>query len=216
MSIFRSDVAGPYPSAILSSPVSRKWRQAHFIQASDQAVLRLVHERDFLDRPLPPDARTAAHQITYGPDWLVSDSRLELYDKCLRRFFYTHVLGLGGARKATAFARTHDCLYELIRWLSHARLGRPAEADAEAASKTSGGLVVPRITPSRGTTASLHRDWWEHWCVLVRAAVSTNPSLLRLTSRTAASLSNPTSSPKCWTARPYCAAYAPATDEGRV
>ena len=76
-------------------------------------------------------------EITYGPDWILSDRRLELYQKCPRRFFYTHVLGLGGARKATAFARTHDCLYELIRWMSQARLeGDPAEADAEAAFET--------------------------------------------------------------------------------
>ena len=32
-------------------------------------------------------------------------------------------LGLGGAQKDTAFTRTHDCLYEFIRWLSAARLG---------------------------------------------------------------------------------------------
>jgi hypothetical protein len=33
------------------------------------------------------------------------------------------VLGLGGARKDTAYTRTHDCLYEFIRWLAAARLG---------------------------------------------------------------------------------------------
>jgi hypothetical protein len=32
------------------------------------------------------------------------------------------VLGLGGARKSTAFTRTHDCLYDFIQWLSAARL----------------------------------------------------------------------------------------------
>ena len=85
--------------------------------------------------PLPPDApRPQPIEITYGPDWILSDRRLELYQKCPRRFFYTHVLGLGSARKATAFARTHDCLYQLIGWMSQARLeGDPAEADAEAA-----------------------------------------------------------------------------------
>jgi len=45
-----------------------------------------------------------------------------LYEQCPRRFFYTHVLGLGGAQKSTAFTRTHDCLYEFIQWLSAARL----------------------------------------------------------------------------------------------
>jgi superfamily I DNA/RNA helicase/Zn-dependent peptidase ImmA (M78 family) len=99
-------------------------------------LLRLVHETTPPPTvPLPPDApRPQPIAITFGPDWILSDRRLELYQKCPRRFFYTHVLGLGGARKATAFARTHDCLYELIRWMSQARLeGDPAEADAEEA-----------------------------------------------------------------------------------
>ena len=100
---------------------------------------RLVHETGSPPTaPLPPDApRPQLIKITYGQDWLLSDRRLELYQKCPRRFFYTHVLGLGGARKATAFARTHDCLYELIRWMSQARLeGDPAQAEAEAAFET--------------------------------------------------------------------------------
>ncbi len=69
---------------------------------------------------------------------LLSDRRLELYQKCPRRFFYTHVLGLGGARKST-------------RFLTHARLplrsdpldvrrrgvdGEPGVAEAEAAFET--------------------------------------------------------------------------------
>lgn len=99
-------------------------------------LLHLAHETASpATIPLPRDApRPQPVKITYSPDWVLSDRRLELYQKCPRRFFYTHVLGLGGARKATAFARTHDCLYELIRWMSEARLeGDPAEADAEAA-----------------------------------------------------------------------------------
>jgi hypothetical protein len=59
---------------------------------------------------------------------------LGLYDKCARRFFYTHILGLGGKKKATAFSQTHDCIYDLIRWLSDARReGEPSLADAEKA-----------------------------------------------------------------------------------
>lgn len=30
-------------------------------------------------------------------------------------------MGLGGARKRTAFTQTHDCLYDFIRWLADAR-----------------------------------------------------------------------------------------------
>ncbi|WP_172146561.1 ATP-dependent helicase [Pseudomonas tumuqii] len=72
--------------------------------------------------------------VTWPADWIVTDSRLTSYEKCPRRFFYTHVLGLGGARKATAFSRTHDCLYALLRWLAEARRSaEPTLAEAEAA-----------------------------------------------------------------------------------
>lgn len=72
--------------------------------------------------------------IAWPSSWVLTDSRLGSYEKCPRRFFYTHVLGLGGARKPTAFSRTHDCLYELLRWLAEARrVGEPGLAEAEAA-----------------------------------------------------------------------------------
>ena len=87
---------------------------------------------------LPVDApRLLPIRITHGPDWNVTDRRLELYQNCPRRFFYTHVLRLGAARKTTAFSRTHDCLYEVIRWLAETRVGaEPDIADAEAEFET--------------------------------------------------------------------------------
>jgi superfamily I DNA/RNA helicase len=84
---------------------------------------------------LPPSWREPGPiAITWPANWLLTDSRLGAYEKCPRRFFYTHVLGLGGARKATAFSRTHDCLYDLLRWLADARrTAMPSVAEAEAA-----------------------------------------------------------------------------------
>jgi superfamily I DNA/RNA helicase len=73
--------------------------------------------------PLPPDApRPTLVPIVWPDGWPVTDTGLRLYEQCPRRFFYTHVLGLGGARTSTAFTRTHECLYEFMRWLSAARL----------------------------------------------------------------------------------------------
>ena len=72
--------------------------------------------------------------IAWPEDWALTDSRLGAYEKCPRRFFYTHVLGLGGARNPTAFSRTHDCLYDLLRWLADARrTSTPTLAEVEAA-----------------------------------------------------------------------------------
>jgi superfamily I DNA/RNA helicase len=95
---------------------------------------------------LPPTApRPMSIAITRPADWHVTDSRLRSYETCPRRFFYTHVLGLGGARKTTAFSRTHDCLYDLIRWLSIERLtGEPDEVAAAG--------EFQRIWKARGPT----------------------------------------------------------------
>jgi superfamily I DNA/RNA helicase len=82
--------------------------------------------------PLPADApRPAPIAVTWPNDWNLTDVRLRSYEQCARRFFYTHVLGLGSARKTTAFTQTHDCLYELIRWLAAARTeGTPGVKEA--------------------------------------------------------------------------------------
>lgn len=76
---------------------------------------------------LPADApRPRPIQVAQPESWKITDSRLMSYDKCPRRFFYTHVLGLRAARKRTAFTQTHDCLHDMIRWLAAARLeGEP-------------------------------------------------------------------------------------------
>ena len=85
--------------------------------------------------PLPANApRLEAVAISWPTDWAVTDSRLGSYEKCPRRFLYTHVLGLGSARKSTAFSRTHDCLYDFLRWLANARcMGEPSLDKAETA-----------------------------------------------------------------------------------
>jgi len=85
--------------------------------------------------PLPAGApRPMPIVVQYPAERHVTDARLGLYKKCPRRFFYTHVLGLGGARKPTAFSRTHDCLYLLMDWLAESRAaGAVSVADAEKA-----------------------------------------------------------------------------------
>lgn len=53
-----------------------------------------------------------------------TDSELALYQKCPRRFFYTHVLGLSSRRRVTPFDLTHNCVYAVIDWLSRERSQR--------------------------------------------------------------------------------------------
>lgn len=85
--------------------------------------------------PLPDDFATPVPvSVRWPDDWALTDRRLGAYEKCPRRFFYTHVLGLGNARKPTAFTRTHDCLYDLLRWLADTRrTSVPSLAETEIA-----------------------------------------------------------------------------------
>ena len=76
-------------------------------------------------------------QVKQSTEWHVTDSTLISYEKCPRRFFYTHVLGLGGTHKATAYSQTHDCLYKLIQWVSERRHeAEPTLTEAKAAFDT--------------------------------------------------------------------------------
>lgn len=89
-----------------------KWLPATLVQEVEHCPKLALPPGTPQPQPIP---------IIWASDWAVTNSRLELYEKCPRRFLYTHVLGLGGARKPTAFSRTHDCLYDLLRWLTDAR-----------------------------------------------------------------------------------------------
>jgi superfamily I DNA/RNA helicase/Zn-dependent peptidase ImmA (M78 family) len=83
----------------------------------------------------PPGAAQKSSKISVSSRVLsaVSDGQFGLYKKCPRRFFYTHILGLGNAKKPTAFTRTHDCIQKLMIWLAEARrTGPPTVAEAEA------------------------------------------------------------------------------------
>lgn len=81
-------------------------------------------------RATAPQSSQYLVPLSLPSDWLLTDSKLTTFEKCPRRFFYTHVLGLRSARKLTAFSRTHDCLYELIRRV-HAKRIAGAATQAE-------------------------------------------------------------------------------------
>jgi hypothetical protein len=105
----------------------RKRGPSPFLDELRGTVEQIARPEQF---PLPPNApRPARVDVRWPQGWNVTDQRLRVYSKCPRRFFYTHVLGLGSARKATAFSRTHDCLYHLIRWLVQARACGNASAE---------------------------------------------------------------------------------------
>jgi len=60
------------------------------------------------------DNTTDLVNVTWPDEWEFTQFHVLSYEKCPRKFFYTHVLGIGGARKHTPFTQTHNCLYKLI------------------------------------------------------------------------------------------------------
>lgn len=104
-------------------------------------------------RPVPievirPDATHVTHH------------HLASYEKCPRRYFYTYVLGLGGAKEPTAFSQTHDCIYQLIEWLAAARRSGAASLEAaEAAFEEIWATLGPRdhgfATEYRGLASTI-------------------------------------------------------------
>lgn len=47
----------------------------------------------------------------------ISEKQLSLYDRCPRRFLYTHALALAGKRTESAFMQMHSAVYEVLEWL---------------------------------------------------------------------------------------------------
>lgn len=60
-------------------------------------------------------------EVIHSTDLNITDSMLMTYEKCPRRFFYTHLLAIGRARKMTAFTKTYDCLHAALDWLTETR-----------------------------------------------------------------------------------------------
>lgn len=78
-----------------------------------------------------------------------TDRGVIAYEQCPRRYFYTHILGIGTARRQTIFERTHSCIYELIDWLAKARL------DA-VPTKEAARIAFEEIWSTKGPTDQEH------------------------------------------------------------
>lgn len=52
--------------------------------------------------------------IVLGPAIKITTAQLDLYDRCPRRFLYTHVLGVGGRRTPTTMSTMHDLVRGIV------------------------------------------------------------------------------------------------------
>ena len=98
------------------------WLPAHMVNHCDVAATS----------PLPSDtAEPGLIPVTFPKDWKISHRKLSQYDRCPRRFFYTHILNIRSARESTPFSRSMDCLYDLVRWVASNRpSGNPSLEEA--------------------------------------------------------------------------------------
>ena len=68
-----------------------------------------------------------------------SASKIALYERCPRRFFYTHMLQLGGRRTATAFMQMHEAVQTVVEGL----IAEPgAISDDELGRRTSAAMAA--------------------------------------------------------------------------
>lgn len=80
-----------------------------------------------------PTSTNPALSITWQgrPQW--TDIQVNLFERCPRRFLYTHVLKLGGRRSETAFMKMHNVVSEVFEWLK-----REHETTTPSADELSG------------------------------------------------------------------------------
>jgi len=48
----------------------------------------------------------------------ITDSQLSQYERCPRRFFYTHLMSLGGARIESTYMQMSSVVYDVLAWIS--------------------------------------------------------------------------------------------------
>lgn len=77
--------------------------------------------------------RRSALQIAWEQKPVWTDSQVNLFERCPRRFLYTHVMKLGGRRTETAFMKMHNVVADVFDWLKTAHaVTAPTEAELGA------------------------------------------------------------------------------------
>lgn len=66
---------------------------------------------------LPPAPDSVAIPVMFSGIPRFSSDAVSLYDSCARRFFYTHLLQVGGRRKMSSFMQMHEAIREVYRKL---------------------------------------------------------------------------------------------------
>lgn len=68
-------------------------------------------------RPQRSSVEDSVIEIQRSAATAIDQDEVSSFETCPRRAFYTHVLGVPGARRASPFLKLHDALHDLIGWL---------------------------------------------------------------------------------------------------
>ena len=116
-----------YASSVQSD--GRVRNPSKFIPAIDHLLVRPPNPALRNGRPRP--ATTIRIAWEEKPTW--TDNQVNLFERCPRRFLYTHVLKLGGRRTETAFMKMHNVVSDVFDWLKTVHeTTAPSEAELSA------------------------------------------------------------------------------------
>jgi len=115
-----------YASSVQSDGKVRN--PSKFISAIDRLLVRPVNPSQCGGVATP----ATAMDITWEEKPVWTENQINLFERCPRRFLYTHVLKLGGRRTETAFMKMHNVVSDVFEWLKTVHgTTTPSEAELD-------------------------------------------------------------------------------------
>lgn len=91
----------------------RARNESKFIPLINRLLARPTHPPQIDKQP----RSTTVIPIAWEDKPIWTESQVNLFERCPRRFLYTHVLKLGGRRSETAFMKMHNVVSDVFDWL---------------------------------------------------------------------------------------------------
>lgn len=95
---------------LLYAPTKKSGRQSRPSPFLEKLGLHLPDRTIGVKTVVPPAAESADVELAIDGGMRFNGHQLALYDSCPRRFFYTHVLRVGGRRTVTMFMQMHEAV----------------------------------------------------------------------------------------------------------
>jgi hypothetical protein len=95
---------------LLYAPTRKSGRQSKPSPFLEKLGPGLLQRNVAVQRIVPPAPEAADIQLAIEGGMRFSGHQLALYDLCPRRFFYTHILRVGGRRTVTMFMQMHEAV----------------------------------------------------------------------------------------------------------